>query len=180
MAQSTSASLIGTVRTQDGTPVPVAVVQARSESSGAVRTAFTDDNGGYRLESLSTGTWTVVARLDDGNASESRVVKLRLQQTVRVDFTVGTGLTERVTVTADAPLIDAKETAAVLRITEEQMDSLPLSGRVFTDMALLDSSVQKAAPGVFFGERGTVFTVNGQSGRSNSSVSYTHLTLPTN
>ena len=65
-------------------------------------------------------------------------------------------------------MIDAKETAGVLRITEEQMDSLPLSGRVFTDLALLDSSVQKAAPGVFFGERGTVFTVNGQSGRSNS------------
>jgi hypothetical protein len=168
LAQSTSATLIGKVITEQGTAVPGAVVQARSEGSGAVRTSITGDNGEYRIESLSTGLWTVVARVNGGSASESRVIRLRLQQVVRVDFTVGTGLTEHVTVTADAPLIDAKETAGVMRINEEQMEALPLSGRVFTDLALLDSSVQKAAPGVFFGERGTVFTVNGQSGRSNS------------
>jgi hypothetical protein len=145
-----------------------AVVQARSEASGATRTVITDEDGQYRIDSLSPGTWTVVARLADGAASESRVVRLRLQQTVRVDFTVGAGLTEHVEVKAEAPLVDAKETASALRVNEEQVASLPLSGRVFTDLALLDSSVQPAAPGTFIGERGSVFTVNGQSGRSNS------------
>jgi hypothetical protein len=110
----------------------------------------------------------VVSRLEDGRVSQSRTVQLRLQQTLQLDFTVGTGLTEEVTVTAERPLIDPRETAGALRVSAVQADHLPLSGRVFTDLALLDSSVRPAAPGNFFGERGSVFVINGQSGRSNS------------
>ena len=168
LAQSTSSSLIGQVRTAEGRPVAGAVVQARAEATGASRSAISSEDGRYRIESLSPGVWTVVARLEDGRLSQSRTIKLRLQQTVQLDFTVGAGLTERVTVTAERPLIDPKQTAGTLRIDAGQVDSLPLSGRVFTDLALLDSAVRPAAPGNFFGERGSVFVINGQSGRSNS------------
>jgi hypothetical protein len=170
-AQSTSSTLVGTVRTVEGEPVLEAVIQARSGETGVVRTAITDPDGNYRFDALSPGRWTVAARVGDGRASESRVVELRLQQTVRLDFTVGTesaGLTEKVTVKAEAPLIDPKETSGKLLINRGQVDSLPLAGRVFTDLARLDSSVQPAAPSTFFGERGAVFVVNGQSGRANS------------
>jgi hypothetical protein len=95
-------------------------------------------------------------------------VTLRLQQNSQLDFTVGSGSAEKVTVVAEAPLVDRLQTAGELRVSSQQVDALPLSGRVFTDLALLDSSVGAAAPGNYFGERGSVFTVNGQSGRSNS------------
>jgi hypothetical protein len=166
--QSTSSSLTGKVRTKAGQPVSGAIVQARSEESGASRSCMSDEAGAYRLDSLTPGRWTVVTRLDDGRMSESRTVQLHLQQTVKLDFTVGGGLTETVTVTAEAPLIDPMETAGKLRIDAVQVEKLPLSGRVFTDLALLDSTVRPSAPGNFFGERGSVFVINGQSGRSNS------------
>jgi len=167
-AQTTTASLAGRVGTSEGNPVPDAVVQAHSTSTGVVRVGFTGGNGEYRIDSLQPGEWTVAARLADGRTSQSRTVLLRLQETVRLDFTVGRGLTERVTVTAETPLIDPKETTGKLRVSAQQADNLPLSGRVVTDLAMLDSSVQRAAPGNYFGERGSVFTLNGQSGRSNS------------
>ena len=75
---------------------------------------------------------------------------------------------KRVVVTAERPMVDRRQTAGEFRIGGQQADNLPLAGRVVTDLALLDSAVRQAAPGNFFGERGSVFVINGQSGRSNS------------
>jgi hypothetical protein len=166
--QSASATLAGKVLTESGDPVAGAVVQARFETSGAVRTAVSDRRGRYRMEGISPGRWIVVARVGDGGLSDTRTVTLRLQQTTTIDFSVGAGLEEQVTVRAEAPLVDRRQTSGKLTVTGERADSLPLAGRMVTDLALLDSSVRPAAPGTFFGERSAVFTVNGQSGRANS------------
>ena len=168
LAQTTSGTLVGTVRFERGDPVADAVVQARAVETGLVRTTVSDASGGYRLESLPPGSWTVVARLADGQPSESRTIELRLQEVVRLDFTVGRGVYEQVSVVAETPLVDPRETAGKLRVEASEIDRLPLAGRVVTDLAKLDSSVSVAAPENFIGERGAVFTLNGQSGRSNS------------
>jgi hypothetical protein len=167
-AQSTSAALIGTVRTAEGAPVADAIVQARSETTGALRSAVTDALGAYQLDLLNPGRWTVVARLADGTIGESRSVELSLQQTVQLDFTTGAGLEERVSVVAEAPLVDRQRSGGELRIGGAQVDALPIAGRSVTELALLDASVQAAPAGNFYGERGSVFVVNGQTGRSNS------------
>jgi hypothetical protein len=166
--QSASAALAGKVLTEQGDPVAGAVVQARFETGGAVRTAVSDRRGRYRIEGLSPGRWVVVARVGDGGLSDTRTVTLHLQQTMTIDFSVGAGLAEQITVRAEAPLVDRRQTSGRLTVTGERADALPLAGRMVTDLALLDSSVRPAAPGTFFGERAAVFTVNGQSGRSNS------------
>ena len=167
-AQTTSSVLTGTLRVQKGSPVPGALVQARSQATGALRSTVTDREGRYRIDLLAPGTWTVVARLEDGTMSETRTVTLRLQETVTLDFTVGSALMERVTVVSSEPLVDPARTGGEFRIGGSEVDALPLAGRVVTDLALLDSSVRATPPGDFYGERGSVFVVNGQSGRSNS------------
>jgi hypothetical protein len=168
-AQNASGSLGGNVLTEQGEPVADAVVHARHDSTGAVRTTFTDSRGRYSFPGLALGSWTVFARVGDGESiSDTRTAEVRLNQTTKMDFSVGVGLAEQVTVTAQKPLVDTKETAGMLTVTGDQAENLPVSGRVVTDLALLDSSVRQAAPGTFIGERGAVFTVNGQSARSNS------------
>jgi Carboxypeptidase regulatory-like domain/TonB dependent receptor/TonB-dependent Receptor Plug Domain len=167
-AQTTSGALVGRVRGTTGAPLKDAVVQARSAATGQVRAAVTDESGAYRIDLLAPGTWSVAARLADGAVSETRTVDLGLEQTLHVDFTVGTGLVEGVVVSAEPPLIDPKQVAGKLRVTSEQIDGLPLAGRSFTDLAFLDSSVTQAAPGTFYGERAATFTVHGQSGRANA------------
>jgi len=167
-AQSTSGSLRGTVSDASGAAVAGAVVQARHDQTGAVRTAVSDETGGYALPGLEPGTWTVVARGPDGVASASVSVAVALQQIGRADFALGTGMTEAVEVVARTPLVDPQRVGGELRIGGAQTDALPVAGRDAVSLALLDASVRTAAPGNFFGERAAPFILNGQSGRSNA------------
>ncbi len=167
-AQTTSASLTGHVTTSDKKPVPAAMVQARSEGSGAIRTATSADDGSFRFDGIPPGSWGVVARSPEGILSDTQSITLRLQQTGVVDLVIGTGLEEEVTVRADAPLVDPSRTGGELRILGSQAEDLPIGGRNAVDLALLDSSVRQAAPSSYYGERAAPFVVNGQTGRANS------------
>ena len=166
--QATTASLSGTVASRDGSPVAGSIVQARSEENGATRVAAADARGRFRIDALPPGRWTLVARGPEGTLSDTRTIALGLQQEGRVDLVLGAGLEEDVTVTAEAPLVDAHRTSGELLITGEQADSLPIAGRDITQLALLDSSVRQAAPSSYYGERAAPFVINGQTGRSNS------------
>ena len=167
-AQSTSASLTGHVTTTDKQAVRAAMVQARSEGSGAIRTATSADDGSFRIDGIPAGSWSVVARSPEGILSDTRTIALRLQQTGVVDLVVGTGLEEELTVRADAALVDPTRTGGELRILGSQAEDLPIGGRNAVDLALLDSSVRQAAPSSYYGERAAPFVVNGQTGRANS------------
>ena len=166
--QTTSAILSGRVVTPSGDGVGAALVQARAESSGTLRTAMADGDGRFRFDAIAPGTWSVVARSPDGVLSDTKSVTLRLQQTVAVNLTVGTGLEENVEVRADVPLLEPQRTGSELRILDTQAQELPIAGRAITDLALLDSSVRPAAASSYYGERAAPFVVNGQTGRSNS------------
>ena len=167
-AQTTGSGLRGRVADENGRPVVAAVVQARSAESGTIRTAVTDDKGVYRIDEIQSGIWTVVARVPGGEASESRTVTLSLQKTLELDFVTTGGIEERITVSANARLLDPKQTSGEVRFNLAQTESLPLAGRSFTDLALLDAAVRRPQQGNYFGERGAVFVINGQSGRANS------------
>lgn len=166
--QTTTASIRGVVRTRDVGPAPGALVLARSEATGAERSASADALGRYRIDLLPPGEWTITARLGDAMASDPRTVALHLQQSLTLDLEVGSALTETVTVRAEAPLVDPARTAGELRMPSALIDDLPLNGRTFTDLALIDGSVLPSPPGGFLGERGSVLVANGQSGRANS------------
>ena len=115
-AQTTTASIRGVVRTRDGGPAPGALVLARSEATGAERSAAADALGRYRIDLLPPGEWTITARLGDALASGPRTVALHLQQSLTLDLEVGSALTETVTVRAEAPLVDPARTASELRM----------------------------------------------------------------
>jgi hypothetical protein len=167
-AQTTTSSLRGTVRDLGGRPVAGASVHARSVSRGEARSTVTDRQGRYGFDLLKPGLWIVAANLPDGSTSESRTVTLRLQAALTVDLTLGKGLSEQVTVRAEAPVVDSQRVGAEVRIGSAQADELPFAGRVVTDVPLVNAAVKSVPTTDFVGERGAVFVVNGQSGRSNS------------
>lgn len=156
------------MRTTAGKAVAAALVQARSEDSGAVRTATTDAKGRYRFDLLPPGGWTLVARSPEGVLSDTKTIALRLQQVGAVDLVIGTGMEEEVTVNADAAMVESQRTGGELRVLGTQAENLPIAQRNATDLALLDSSVRRAAPASYYGERAAPFVINGQTGRSNS------------
>ena len=56
-----SGTLIGTVTDQVGKALPGASVEVRNESTGANRSALTDDNGKFAFQELPAGTYTIAA-----------------------------------------------------------------------------------------------------------------------
>ncbi len=167
-AQTTTSTLAGVVRDAEGRPREGVLVRATSRATNAVRSAISEGEGVFRIELLQPGTWIVVAADQQGRRSEARLVELGLQQTVWVELVLREQVAERVVVTAEPPLLDPQRTGGELRIGQLQSEALPLAGRVATDLALLDPAVRPAPPGNFYGERGSVFVVHGQSGRSNA------------
>ena len=167
-AQSVSGSLTGTVRDAGGAPIAGATVLARSLETNAERSALSDREGRYRIELLSPGPWVVSARLGGDPPGPTVPALIVLQQTLTLDLSVSAAMTETVTVTAEAPVLDPERTGGELSIRQSEVADLPLAGRQLTDLAMLDSSVRPTAPTDFFGERGTAFVLNGQSGRANS------------
>lgn len=167
-AQSTTGSITGTVRGLDGKPLPGATVLARSDETGAERAVISDREGRYRIDLLMPGRWTLTARLADEPPGPSRPADVALQQTLQIDLSIAAPVTESITVSAAAPVLDPERTGGELSVGLDAVADLPISGRQLTDLALLDASVRPSAPTDFYGERGTVFNINGQSGRANS------------
>ena len=139
-AQTTTVGTIsGTVRDEKGAVVPRAEVSIQGEGTGTSRTVNSDDNGFYLANSLPAGRYTVstapsgfkktVATAVDLHVSENKVVNLDLQ--------VGQ-VSETVTVSSDAAPVETRSGELSSLISEKQVTELPLNGRNYVQLALLE------------------------------------------
>jgi outer membrane receptor protein involved in Fe transport len=145
LAQTITATLEGTVADPTGARIPGAAITAVNDDTGLTRTATSSDVGEYRLLALPVGTYTVTVE-KSGFKKEARKVTLQIGQTATVHFTLQVGeLVGEVVVEAQEALLEPTRTAVASVIVENQIDTLPVSGRQFIDFALL-------APGVTVGE----------------------------
>jgi Carboxypeptidase regulatory-like domain/TonB dependent receptor-like, beta-barrel len=173
---TTSASLTGRLTDASGSAVAGATVSAAHIERRQAWTALTDAVGRFRFVSLPLGTYRVEVAVA-GFAPVARVVTLSVGETLDLPLTIEVaGVTTAVDVTAEPPIVDTTRTQIAGRITPDQVDSLPLNGRNYLDLALL-------APGVMrtntrnqdrFAETsavpGTGVTVNGQRNLANTIV----------
>ena len=108
-AQSTAinGTIEGTVKDDQGALLPGVTVTVANIDTGEQRSVVTNESGLYRAPLLSLGTYRVVAELQGFKKFEQTGVSLRAGQTavINVSLSVGT-ISETITVTADAPLVD--------------------------------------------------------------------------
>lgn len=78
--------IIGRVTDKAQAPIPDAKVAIiKGTASYPDIAALTDENGEYDLEYISTGTFTVAAS-KEGYATQTRTIKVRVDEEVRLDF----------------------------------------------------------------------------------------------
>ena len=143
-AQGTNGLIEGSVVDQQGLPLPGVVVTASNTSTGFSRSASTDSSGKYRIGGLVVGVYEVKVALSGFN-SQSQRASVNVESTTVVPFRMAVaGQTETVEVTGEAPLIDSKDPGVGEVITSAQIESLPLNGRQFGNLAAL-------VPGVSLG-----------------------------
>ncbi|MGZ5432652.1 MAG: carboxypeptidase-like regulatory domain-containing protein, partial [Thermoanaerobaculia bacterium] len=108
-AQQTG-EVAGRVSAVDGSVLPGVTVEARSKALPQARVTTTDNTGHYRLPVLQPGTYTLTFSLA-GMRTTTRTVQVLLNQTATVNVAIGLeGMSESITVTADATLVSTEST----------------------------------------------------------------------
>lgn len=148
------ATLSGTVQDEGGRTVFKAAITLREPTRNLSYSATTNENGYYIVPNLAPGTYELTVT-NSGFAKYVRTgIPLSVGQTATVNITLKVaGTTEVVKVTTEAPPVETTRTEISNVIDTQQINDLPVSGRLFTDFALL-------TPGVATGRTslGTTFT----------------------
>jgi hypothetical protein len=136
VAQEQTGSIEGTVKDASGAVLPGVTVEANNTSRGGTFTEVTNAEGVYRMPSLPPGRYTVTATLSGFNPSAVGNVNLVLGQILKVDHTLRVGVSESITVTAEAPLVDVKQSSSSTSVRSEEFERLPV-GRDFASVVTL-------------------------------------------
>jgi len=122
LGQTSTGNIYGHVVAQDGAPLPGVTVVA--ESGGPRNTFITEADGAFRFLRLPPGPYRVTATLE-GLGSVARNVTVALGGSADVTLRLVPQLSETLTVTAEAPVIDTRETKTGGNITQEEIEQLP-------------------------------------------------------
>ena len=163
-AQSSTATLTGTVLDQAGATVPGVNISVISVVQGFHRNTTSDDDGTFIVPSLPPGSYIVKAERQGFNPTELRNVILNVndQKAIKVHLKVG-DITQTVEVVDGANLID--QTPAVSTVIDRQfVEKLPLNGRSVQPLILLTPGTVLTTTSVT--EVGQ-FSVNGQRADAN-------------
>ena len=134
--QERFSGLTGSVKDASGAVLPGATVTITNKETGKVYTAVTGADGVYRVLDLEPGRYAVKFDLSGFQSSETPDVVLLLGKTLAVDSSLKVGgVQEQVSVTAESPLIDTKNTTIAHNVTAEEIDRIP-KGRSFQNLAL--------------------------------------------
>jgi len=141
-AQGTTGSLSGIVTDESKGALPGATVTVKQTETGQTRSLVTDDQGRYRAEALAPGQYSLTVELTGFSTAEFDKLTLTVGQdaALNVEMKVG-GVTERVVVTSEAPLLQTHESSVTALVDQKQIRELPLNGRDFSQLTLLQLGV---------------------------------------
>ena len=150
-----TARLTGNVLDATGAAVPGVAISVLNVQTGTERRLVSSETGDYSFPSLAPGDYTVTVSKPGFRQVKREGIRLEVNQTARVDFTLDLGaVSETVEVVGGAPLIDS-DTSSIGQVIETRaIEDLPLNGRNFVQLAILGPGVV----GVGFGAKGTIMS----------------------
>ncbi len=137
-AQAASASIAGTITDTQGGVLPGVPLTVQNAESGTIRTSVTEADGKYRVAGLNPGRYNITADLPGFQSVSVKDFTLQIGQDFTRDFQLAlSSLQESVTVTGEAPIVEATKTEVVTVITSQQIESLPMQDRTALSLSLL-------------------------------------------
>ncbi|MGH9256681.1 MAG: TonB-dependent receptor, partial [Vicinamibacterales bacterium] len=164
--QSATSEFNGNVVDQSGAVLPGAAITLTDESTGLVREAVSNDTGRFVLPAVQPGVYTVRAELAGFQPQARTGIRILVGQAVTLTLTMPIGtLTDVITVTGEAPLIEVTQTALGSSLTTEDIENLPTQGR---EMLSLMQMIPGLTPQLDSGNfEGTTYSANGRESQSN-------------
>lgn len=171
-AQDPTGAIEGVVTDPSGAVVANAHVVARHQGTGLTRETQAGSNGFYRVVSLPVGSYSVILEAPQLAATVREPIVVTVNQTVRLNVQLAlTAVTERVTVAGGAQLVETATTALGRVVTGRELVDLPLNGRNFTQLGLLQTGVAPLTAGVATAggslRQGQAYAVNGMRPEQN-------------
>ena len=170
-AQLPTGTLLGTVKDSTGAAVPNATITIQNVDTGLTRTVMTGPDGSFNAPELATGHYQVQAAHEGFKTATHAGITLEVTQQAVINFTLELGSTQQqVVVTGEAPIVNTQNATLGGLVNEQRIEDLPLNGRNYIDLSLLQPGVTAdrnfgSGGGVSVG---TSFSSNGASVRSNN------------
>lgn len=172
-AQQITGNIRGTVIDPSGAVIPGAAVTAREIETGLSRNTTTDRTGSYLLLELPIGHYRLQVAAKGFQEYVQDGITLNVNETASVSPRLAVGSEkEQVLVKADADLIEPTVTSMGKVVQQRELENLPLNGRNFSQLGLLQPGVVPLTPGIAEAggslRDGQAYSVNGQRPESNN------------
>ncbi|HVX67460.1 MAG TPA: carboxypeptidase regulatory-like domain-containing protein [Bryobacteraceae bacterium] len=172
-AQDPTATLEGRVTDPSGAVISGATVKVTRADTGAVQTQQTTGAGTFSFSLLPAGSYEV--RVESANFTPwvQTAIPLSINQTARLTIRMQVaGASEVVMVEGTAALVEMGSNTLGNVVSGRELVDLPLNGRNFTQLGLLQPGVAPITAGIATAggslRSGQAYAVNGQRPESNS------------
>ena len=137
-------AIAGRILDASGGVVPGATVTVTDKATGISITTPANESGEYQVLALIPSTYAVkVNAAGFGTVVQDGIV-LHVQDRLEIDFTLKVGsVNQEVVVTAGEPLLQTQSADVGNVVDTARVNDLPLNGRRYADLALLEPGVQK-------------------------------------
>ena len=169
-------SISGRVEDPSGAIMQGAKVTSRQKATNISSTLLTDKDGRFRFPYLSVGDYEITVQTP-GFAEFTRSVNVRIGSAFELPIVLSVAASQsKVEVSAQADLLEAARTQIAGTVSQAEVNSLPLNGRNFLDLALLVPGVSptNTASNQLFAETSAVpgqgISVSSQRNFSNSFI----------
>src|SRR5580692_4320824 len=172
-AQQITGSIRGTVLDPSGAIVQAATVTARQTETGLIRSAVTDRQGEYVLVELPIGHYQLEVHAQGFQKYLQQGISLDVNESATVGIHLKLGAeTQQVEVSADAALVQSTVSSLGQTVMEHEILDLPLDGRNFSQLGLLQPGVVPLTPGLLEAggpaRQNQAYAVDGQRPESNN------------
>jgi hypothetical protein len=172
-AQEITGSVRGVVFDPSGAGVPAASVTVTQVDTGLEHRTVSDRQGTYTFVELPIGLYRLMVEAKGFQRYIQEGIFLNVNQTASVPIHLMVGsATQTVQVTANAALIETASTTLGKTVGGQEIVNLPLNGRNFSQLGLLQPGVVPITPGLAQAggslRDGQPYSVNGQRPESNN------------
>ena len=155
LAQNATATITGTVSDRGGALIPDADVTVVDTGTSIQHKAKTSQSGAYTVTLLPVGIYSVSAGKQGFKIAKQGNIKLNITDVARVDLTLDVGAqSETVTVSASNVAINTETAETGTTISDTLVSDLPLNGREFQTLLLIDGSAYETQGNAVAGFRG--------------------------
>jgi hypothetical protein len=148
LAQVESGTINGVVLDNSGAVISGASITITHTATSQARKTVTNTSGEYSVPFLAPGTYDVEASKDGFANSLQRDLILQVNQTLAINITLKPGsVKETILVTAQAPTLQTETATLGNVVNGQQVQTLPLNGRNFMDLASLTAGTAPSEPG---------------------------------